>query len=173
MLRRGALLSLLALAPLASSAPVSAQVMPSPDSNFGVAVNGMASLCPALVGGGRVPDAAAAAPFGLRPISAPAGQHRFESLLRDGHVQVSFEPAAQRCTTNYAGPGFRAILGVARDMATGNRFTRVLLDETRPGVRGEVFERTVGNPARRQRYTIGEFTADQGASVAYSERTIP
>ena len=71
------------------------------------------------------------------------------------------------------GPGFAAIVGVARDLATQNQFTRILLDDTRPGSRGEVYERVNTNRARRLRFTIGEFTSDQGASVAYSERTIP
>ena len=172
MVRTGVLSSLLALAPLALPAQASAQAVPSPNNNFGAAVNGMVSLCPALVGGGTVPDAAAAAPFGLRPISAPAGEHRFQSLFNDGMVQVWFEPAQHRCTTHYAGPGFRAIAGVARDLATESRFTRILLDEARSGIRGDVFERATADPARRERYTIGENATSQTAAVSFSERTM-
>ena len=171
MLGRGALLGLLALAPVAWSAPVLAQVVPSPRDNFGAAVNGMASLCPALVSGEPVPDAGAAAPFGFRPISAPDGERRFESLFRDGIVQVHFEPAQHRCITHYTGPGFHAIAGVARDMAAENRFARILHDDAQPGILGDVFERATGN--HRARYIVGEFTASQAASIAYSERTIP
>ena len=172
MLRRGALLSLLALAPLASPAVLSAQAVPSPRTNFHVAVNGMASLCPSLVGGGPVPDEAAARPFGLRPIDAPAGEHRFESLFGDGHLQVWFAPGERRCMTHYRGPGYQAIAGVARDFAAHNRFTR-LLNETRGSTRGDVFERSTADPAHRERYTIAEDSASQTSTVSFSKRTIP
>jgi len=171
MLRRGAMLSLLALAPLASFESASAQAVQSPQNNFHAAVNGMVSLCPALVRGGPVPDAVAAAPFGFRPITSPAGEHRFESLFHDGIVQVHFEPAAHICTTHYSGQGFHAVAGVARDMAVENHFTRILHDDARPGILGDVFQRTVAN--LRARYIVGEFTASQDASVAYIERTNP
>ena len=173
MLRGSASLSLLALALVAPTASASAQIVSSPQNNFHAAVNGMVSLCPALVGGQPIPDEAALIPFGFRPMAGPNGQHRFESRFTDGNVQLWFEPAAHQCTVHYAGPGFAAIVGVARDMAAENHFTRILLDDSRPGVRGEVFERTSGNPAQRERYTIGEFSSEQGASVAYSRRTIP
>lgn len=173
MPRRGALLSLLALAPLASAATAKAQAVPSPQNNFDAAVNGMASLCPSLVRGGSIPDATTTGAFGFRPIEAPAGEHRFQSRFDDGVVQLWFEPTEHRCITHYGGPGFPAVAGFARDMASRIGFARLPLDVGQTDTRGDVFERTAADPARRERYTIMENPASQTASISYSERTIP
>jgi len=172
-LRRGATLSLLMLAPFASAAPAAAQPAQAPRDNFDVAVNSMALFCPALVSGRSAPDQAAGTPFGLRPINAPAGEYRFESLFSDGNVQIWFEPATHRCTVNFAGPAFHSIAGAARDIVVRNRFTSVLHDDTRPGVVGDVYDRTMSDPARRERFIIGEDSTSQTAALSYSERTIP
>jgi hypothetical protein len=163
---------LLAMAPLSLSGAGFAQPVSPPRNNFDSAVNGMASLCPSLVGGGQIPDMPASARFGLRPIAAPAGQHRFQSLFDDGTLQVWFEPARQTCTVHYAGPGFPAVAGVGRDLAIENGFTRVT-GGIRDGAQGDVFDRTLTGPARRARYIVLENPTSRTAAISYSQRTNP
>jgi hypothetical protein len=172
MLRRGVMLSLLALAPLSLPGAGFAQRVTPPRNNFDTAVNGMASLCPALVRGEQVPDAAASAAFGLRPIPSPAGEHRFQSLFTDGTLQLWFEPAQHRCTVHYAGFGFPAVAGVGRDLATENGFIRVT-GGVREGAQGDAFDRTMTDPVRRERYIILENPTSQTAAISYSRRTNP
>jgi hypothetical protein len=172
MLGRGAKLGLFALATLSLSGAAVAQRIPEPRNNFHAAVNGMISLCPALVGGGPVPDAPASAPFGLRPISSPAGEHHFQGLFNDGLLEVHFEPAEHMCIVHYMGPGFYAVAGIARDIAAENGFIRILSD-SRDGRQGEVFQRTLTEPAGWQRYSVLEDPTRQAAAISYSERTNP
>lgn len=163
---------LLVLAPISLPSAGFAQRVTPPRNNFDAAVNGMASLCPALVGGGQVPDGAASAAFGLRPIPSPAGEYRFQSLFTDGTLQLWFEPAQHRCTVHYAGLGFPAVAGVGRDLATGNGFIRVT-GGTRDGAQGDAFDRTLTDPVRRERYIIVENPTSRTAAISYSSRTRP
>jgi hypothetical protein len=157
--------SIAAAAAIAVPTAAGAQMM-EPKSNFDVAVNGMASLCPALVEGGSVPDEAASAPFGLKPIPSPAGEPRFNSLLSDGSLEVWFHPARRMCTVHYGGPGHTAIAGVARDFATGNGFKPfVVTDREAPA--GDVFMRPLPDGKGRQQIIVVEDQASETASVAY------
>lgn len=166
MARRAAIAAPIAAAvAIAVPAGAGAQIV-APENNFHAAVNGMASLCPALVEGGSIPDETASAPFGLKPISSPAGEHRFQSLYSDGLLQVWFEPARRMCTVHYGGAGFGAIAGVARDFATGNGFKpfRIKDKKTPPG---DVFVRPLPDGKGRHQVIIVEDKASQTASVAY------
>jgi hypothetical protein len=145
---------------------VGAQIVAAPKNNFDAAVNGMFSLCPVLAGGGAIPDTKASAPFGLKPISAPAGQHRFKSLFKDGGLQLWFEPAKRMCTVHYHGPGFRAIAGVARALPADNGFRPVKIEDP-DAPRGDVLVRPSPGAAGREQYIIVEDSASQTASVAY------
>lgn len=138
----------------------------APKNNFDAAVNGMFSLCPALAKGGAVPDAKASAPFGLKPISAPAGQQRFKSLYKDGALELWFEPSRRMCTVHYHGPGFRAVAGVARDLPAQNGFRPVKI-ESPDAPSGDVLVRPLDGEAGREQYIIVEDSASQTASVAY------
>jgi hypothetical protein len=137
-----------------------------PTNNFIAAVNGMARLCPGLVRGGTVPDESAATPWGLRPVSSPAGQHRFQSTLSDGMLQIWFEPSRQMCTVHYGGAGFHAIAGFARDFVTENGFRHILSDSRS---RGDVYVRPLDQGHRAQ-YIIVEDSSSQTAAVSYAER---
>jgi hypothetical protein len=164
---RGAVIVAPIAAAIAIAAPAGAgaQIV-TPLNNFHAAVNGMASLCPTLVEGGSVPDEKASAPFGLKPISSPAGEHRFQSLFDDGTLQVWFEPARRVCTVHYGGAGFRAIAGVARSFATDNGF-KALKIEAKDAPSGDVFVRPLPDRKGRQQFIIVEDKKSQTASVAY------
>ena len=172
MMRRGARLCLLALAPLSLHGAASAQVIPAPGNNFQASVNGMASLCLFLVGGQPVPDATVAAPFGFRPIAGPSQRHDFEGLFDDGALLLRFEPAERTCTVHYAGPRFPAVAQMARNIANLDGFTRVTGGE-RGGAQGDVFDRVNAALALRARYIIIENPTSQTAAVSYSERANP
>ena len=156
---------ILALQLAASQA--TAQDVPQ-DNNFFTAFRGMTEVCPRLVGGDPIPDAAAAEAIGLRPISSPEGQHRFQSAYDDGILQIWFEPARQMCTVHYGGGGFTQIAGVARDLAARNGFTRLSLG----GRPGEVYVRPLGH-GRQAQYMIVEDPQTRTAAIAYGERTSP
>ena len=151
---------------IAVPAGAGAQLVAPPRNNFDAAANGMASLCPALVEGGSVPDKTASAPFGLKPMSPPAGEHRFKSLFDDGTLQVWFDPPRRMCTVHYGGAGFRAIAGVARDSAAGNGFRPIKIEDPNTPS-GDVFVRPLPDQKGRQQFIIVEDQATQTASVAY------
>ncbi|HEX8062710.1 MAG TPA: hypothetical protein VF535_05790 [Allosphingosinicella sp.] len=156
---------------IAVPAPAGAQMVEA-KNNFHAAVNGMASLCPALVEGGTVPDESASAPFGLRPITSPAGEHRFQSLFNDGMLQVWFEPARRVCTVHYGGAGYRAIAGVARDFATSNGFQPFKIKDPKAPP-GDVFIRPLPDGKGRQQFIIVEDKKSQTASVAFFLKSGP
>ena len=151
---------------IAVPAGAGAQIIAPPRNNFDAAVNGMASFCPTLVEGGSVPDETASAPFGLKPIPSPAGEHRFKSLFDDGTLQVWFDPSRRMCTVHYGGAGFRAISGVARDFAAGNGFRPIKIEDPNAPP-GDVFVRPLPDRKGRQQFIIVEDKSTQTASVAY------
>jgi hypothetical protein len=166
MTRRPAIAAPVAAAVAVAVPAAAAAQMVEARNNFHAAVNGMASLCPALVEGGAIPDEAASAPFGLKPISAPAGEYRFQSLFNDGTLQLWFEPARRMCTVHYGGAGYRAIAGVARDFATGNGFQPFKIKDPKAPA-GDVFVRPLPDRKGRQQFIIVEDKKSQTASVAY------
>jgi len=162
---------IVAAAALAAPAAVGAQMV-EPKNNFHAAVNGMASLCPTLVDGGMIPDEAASAPFGLKPIDSPAGEHRFKSLFDDGTLQVWFDPGRRMCTVHYGGAGYRAIAGVARDFAKDNGFKPFKIRDPKAPP-GDVFLRPLPDGKGRQQFIIVEDEKSQTASVAYFLKSAP
>jgi len=150
---------------IAASTGGGAQIV-APKNNFHAAVNGMFSLCPTLLGGGSIPGDQASTAFGLKPISAPTGEHRFKSLFGDGTLEVWFEPATRVCTVHYEGAGFRAIAGVARDLAAENGFKPFKI-ESPNAPRGDVLIKPLPGGAGREQIIVVEDSATQGASIAY------
>ena len=164
---RGAMLSLLALASL-SSAAASAQPARNPRSDVDAAVNGMASLCPALVGGGAMPDAAAAERLGYRPLASDDGTRRLRGRFGDGLLQLVFDPGAQRCSIHFGGPAYREVAAAGRTVATSNGF-RFVESRVEGAVQHNSYVRMGRDAGDNAYYVVIENPTVRRAVVSYKE----